>query len=84
MVLEDAIQRPATDLETDQAWLDWTRLRPRETFVAVPRTAGSIHAWVKTAAGLDGSGAKSIDAPFSTNERHELIELRRKFKQVHA
>ena len=41
--------------------------------------AGSIHAWVKAAGGLDGSGATSIDAPLSMNERQELIELRRKF-----
>ena len=44
--------------------------------------ASSIHAWVKAAGGLDGSGATSIDAPLSMNERQELIELRRKFKQV--
>ncbi len=42
----------------------------------------SIHAWVKAAGGLDGSGTTSIDAPLSMNERQELIELRRKFKQV--
>ena len=42
----------------------------------------SIHAWVKAAGGLDGSGATSVDAPLSMNERQELIELRRKFKQV--
>ena len=44
--------------------------------------ASSIHAWVKAAGGLDGSVATSIDAPLSMNERQELIELRRKFKQV--
>ena len=44
--------------------------------------ASSIHAWVKAAAGLDGSGATSSDAPLSMIERQELIELRRKFKQV--
>ena len=44
--------------------------------------ASSIHAWVKAAGGLDGSGATSIDAPLSMNERQELIELRRRFKQV--
>ena len=44
--------------------------------------ASSIHAWVKAAGGLDGSGATSSDAPLSMNERQELIELRRKFKQV--
>lgn len=44
--------------------------------------ASSIHAWIKAAGGLDGSGATSLDAPLSVNERQELIELRRKFKQV--
>ena len=44
--------------------------------------ASSIHAWVKAAGGLDGSGATSVNAPLSMNERQELIELRRKFKQV--
>ena len=44
--------------------------------------ASSIHAWVRAAGGLDGRGATSIDAPLSMNERQELIELRRKFKQV--
>jgi transposase len=44
--------------------------------------ASSIHAWMKAAGGPDGSGATSIDAPLSMNERQELIELRRKFKQV--
>ena len=44
--------------------------------------ASSIHAWVKPAGGIDGSGATSSDAPLSMNERQELIELRRKFKQV--
>ncbi|MBC7940348.1 MAG: transposase [Chitinophagaceae bacterium] len=44
--------------------------------------ASSIHAWVKAAGGLDGSGATSVDAPLSMNERQELIELRRKLKQV--
>ena len=44
--------------------------------------ASSIHAWVKAAGGLDGSGTTSVDAPLSMNERQELIELRRKFKQV--
>lgn len=37
---------------------------------------------MKAAGGLDGSGATSIDAPLSMNERQELIELRRKFQQV--
>ena len=44
--------------------------------------ASSIHAWVKTAGGLDGSGATSNDAPLPMIERQELMELRRKFKQV--
>ena len=44
--------------------------------------ASSIHAWMKAAGGLDGGGATRIDAPLSMNERQELIELRRKFKQV--
>jgi transposase len=44
--------------------------------------ASSIHAWVKGAGGLDGSGATGIDAPLSMNERQELLERRRKFKQV--
>ena len=35
--------------------------------------ASSIHAWVKAAGGLDGSGTTSIDAPLSMNERQELI-----------
>ena len=44
--------------------------------------ASSIHAWMKAAGGPDGSGATGSDAPLSMNERQELIELRRKFKQV--
>ena len=44
--------------------------------------ASSIHAWMKAAGGPDGSSAISFDAPLSMNERQELIELRRKFKQV--
>ncbi len=44
--------------------------------------ASSIHAWLKAAGGLDGSGATSIDAALSMNERQQLIELRRKLKQV--
>ena len=31
--------------------------------------ASSIHAWMKAAGGPDGSGATSIDAPLSMNER---------------
>ena len=44
--------------------------------------ASSIHAWMKAAGGPDGRCAVSVDAPLSMNERQELIELRRKFKQV--
>jgi len=44
--------------------------------------ASSIHAWMRAAGGFDGSGATSADAPLSMNERQELIELRRKFRQV--
>lgn len=44
--------------------------------------ASSIHAWMKAAGGADGNGATSTDAPLSVNERQELIELRRKFRQV--
>ena len=44
--------------------------------------ASSIHAWVKAAGGLDGAGAGNADAPLSANERKELVELRRKLKQV--
>lgn len=42
----------------------------------------SIHAWVRAAGGVDGSGATSCDTPLSMNERQELIELRRKLRQV--
>ena len=42
----------------------------------------SIHSWMRAAGGVDGSGAASIDTPLSINERQELIELRRKLKQV--
>ena len=44
--------------------------------------ASSIHAWVKAAGGLDGSGTTSSEPPLSMIERQELIKLRRKFKQV--
>mgnify|MGYP000904796714 FL=1 len=44
--------------------------------------ASSIHAWMKAAGGPDGSGATGTEAPLSMNERQELIELRRKFRQV--
>jgi len=42
----------------------------------------SIHAWVRAAGGVDGTGADSTDAPLSISERQELIALRRKLKQV--
>ncbi len=42
----------------------------------------TIHAWVRAAGGLDRNGATGTDTPLSTNERQELIKLRRKFKQV--
>jgi transposase len=42
----------------------------------------SIRAWLKAAGGLEGSGATSVDAPLSMSERQELIELRRKLRQV--
>ena len=44
--------------------------------------ASSVHAWVKAAGGVDGTGPTNTEAPLSPNERQELIELRRKFKQV--
>ena len=44
--------------------------------------ASSIHAWVQAAGCVDGSGATRSDAPLPMNERQELIDLRRKFKQV--
>ena len=44
--------------------------------------ASSIHAWFKASGGLDGAGADGIDAPLSMNERQELLDLRRKLKQV--
>jgi transposase len=44
--------------------------------------ASSIHAWMKAAGGFDGGGTTGIEAPLSANERQELIELRRKLKQV--
>ena len=44
--------------------------------------ASSIHAWMKAAGGAEGTGATRIDAPLSMNERQELVELRRKLKQV--
>jgi len=46
----------------------------------------SIHHWVNAAGPAsrkaDGSGAVSADAPLTTSERQELLELRRKLKQV--
>ena len=44
--------------------------------------ASRIHAWVKAAGGLECSIATGADAPLSMIERQELIELRRRFKQV--
>ena len=44
--------------------------------------ASSINAWMKAAGGLDGCGASNLDAPLSMNERQELNQLRRKFRQV--
>ena len=44
--------------------------------------ASSIHAWVNAAGGLDGGGTTSVDVPLSMNERQELVELRRRFRQV--
>ena len=35
--------------------------------------ASSIHAWMKAAGGLDGSGATGIDAPLSMNERQGVL-----------
>jgi transposase len=42
----------------------------------------SIHSWVRAAGGVDGMQPIGSDGPLSPNERQELIELRRKFKQV--
>lgn len=46
--------------------------------------ASSIHAWIKAAdgAGHNAASTASFDAPLSMSERQELIELRRKLKQV--
>ena len=52
--------------------------------------ASSIHHWINAAAGASkgGSGSGgggftlSADAPLSASERQELLELRRKLKQV--
>lgn len=46
--------------------------------------ASSIHHWVKAADGAigPGAGAVSADAPLTASERQELLELRRKLKQV--
>ena len=43
--------------------------------------ASSIHHWVNVAERA-ASGAVAADAPLTASERHELLELRRKFKQV--
>ena len=44
--------------------------------------ASRVHARVKAAGGPDGRSASSIGAPLSMNERHAVIKLRRKFKQL--
>ena len=47
--------------------------------------SSSIHHWVNAAEGrgkAGGAGAVSADAPLTASERHELLELRRKLKQV--
>jgi len=44
--------------------------------------ASSIHSWVRAAGGFDGTHPTGNDGPLSPNERQELMELRRKFKQV--
>ena len=48
--------------------------------------ASSIHHWVNAAepggGKASGSGAASADAPLTASERQELLELRRKLRQV--
>ena len=47
--------------------------------------ASSIHHWINTADGggkVNGAGALSADAPLTASERQELLDLRRKLKQV--
>ena len=47
--------------------------RVRNPSTGIPQR---IHAWMKAAGGLDGSGATNFDAPLSMNERQELIDQR--------
>ncbi len=45
----------------------------------------SIHHWVNAAEGggkASGGGASTADVPLTASERQELLELRRKLKQV--
>jgi transposase len=44
--------------------------------------ASSIHSWGRAAGGVDGTQPTGNDGPLSPNERQELMELRRKFKQL--
>ncbi len=44
--------------------------------------ASSIHHWVNVAERAAGGGAVAADAPLTASERQELLELRRKLKQV--
>ena len=37
---------------------------------------------MRASGGFDGTGPTGSDTPLSVNERQELVELRRKFKQV--
>lgn len=56
--------------------------KPSELALEFKCNVSSVNAWVKAAGGVDGMGPVGTDAPLSPNERQELIELRRKFKQV--
>ena len=42
----------------------------------------TFHFWVKAAGGLDGSERSEGDLPLLPHERQELLELRRKPKQI--
>jgi transposase len=44
--------------------------------------ASSIHAWVKAAGAPDAAASTAQAKPLSSAERQELVELRRKLKQV--
>jgi len=44
--------------------------------------ASSIHAWIRAADPLDGGTPIDQVKPLSASERQELVELRRRFKQV--